>query len=68
MLNKLFYFHPRIVVRSLAEIENHLLEEQRNEKYVDYRIQSSFSIPQIAAEDINFSKDTLKKDANRIIL
>lgn len=67
MLNELFYFHPRIVVSSLAEIQNHLLEEHRNEKYVDYLIQSACGIPQIVTEDINFSKDTLRKDASRII-
>ena len=45
MLNELFYFEPQIVVSALADIENHLREENRNTKYIDYLIKSACGIP-----------------------
>jgi len=67
MLNEMFYYHPDIVVSALNEIESHLLVEHKNEKYVDYLIQSSCGLPQMVTEDINFNQATLSEDANRII-
>ena len=67
MLNEMFYFDSQVVVRALAEIENHLLEEFRNSKYVDYLINSACMIPQIVTEDGAFNRDALRKDARRII-
>ncbi len=67
MLNEMFYFHPQVVVSALAEIENHLLEEFRNTRFVDYLINSACRIPQIITEDGAFNEDNLRKDARRII-
>jgi len=67
MLNEMFYYHPQIVVSVLNEIEIHLLVEHRNDKYVNYLIQSSCGLPQMVTEDINFNQATLSEDANRII-
>ena len=67
MLNEMFYFDPQVVVRALAEIEDHLLERYRNTRFVDYLINSACGIPQIITEDFAFNKDDLRKDARRII-
>jgi len=67
MLNEMFYFDPQVVVRALAEIEDHLLERYRNTRFVDYLIDSACGIPQIITEDGAFNKDDLRKDARRII-
>ena len=67
MLNELFYFEPKVVVSALAEIENHLLEEFRNTKFIDYLINSACGIPQIITEDGAFSRDSLTKDAIKIV-
>jgi|GEM_PF-2240528 len=67
MLNEMFYYHPAIVVSALNEIESHLFVEHRNEKYVNYLIQSSCGLPPIVSEDININQDILSENANRII-
>ena len=67
MLNELFYFEPQVVVSALADIGNHLLEENRNTKFIDYLIHSACGIPQIVTESFYFGEGVIKKDANRII-
>jgi len=66
-LENIFYFHPASMLEALNNIDQHLLDEYKNDRFVDYLIRSSCGIPPEITEDPHFNSERLVADANRII-